>query len=765
MPRGLKLVQRYVLSAIFPYFCLSLALLSISLIAQQAARFAEVIGNASAPLDLVFEILLYLFPSILVFTIPTATLIGTLVGLSRMSSDSELVAMRAAGVGTGSLLAPSLLFGLLLSLIALFVNFHVAPNAARELRKIAVQAALRKLESPVEPRTFYTEMAGKVVFVREGNTQSGEWGRVFIYWQDQGNIRLVTARSGRIDTTGEQAELVLSDAEVVSLPEVRADAGNSGPQITTEHSAALRMKDDRLDSGRKTLLKSLGGVQLQPEEMDWQELRRRMRVGQEKERVHATLIFHRRLALCLAPLTFALFGCVIGLRNRRGGKGFGFALSIVTLITYYLITVGAENVARGGVIPPAYGAWTANFLLTLFALLLLKFNSGGFLKSMSAGRRQRSSSGPRASSPFLLTGLSWGLLDAYILRTLTVTFAVGMFVLTAVFLIFTLFDLLRFIYNESANLSLITRYMLFMLPYAAAILAPMAVLVAVLATFAVMARRNEAIAWWASGQSVYRLAVPGFVFASVVCIGMWQLQESVLPHSNPRQNALRTQIRGGNTQASTPLGRQWLANSDLTRIYSYAYDRERNELVEPTVFEFDEEGLYLRRVISASRGGWGEGEQQSLELRDARLIQRVGDHITVRAEEPETIREDREIFKPTLKNPGDMDFKQLSDYLKAAQGNDAHTTLLSVNLERKLSEPLSPLVLALIGIPMAFAFGRRNAIASLCVAVGLGLVFWASNSGFYYLGIKGLVPPYISAWSPAAIFGAVGAYMFFRSHT
>jgi LPS export ABC transporter permease LptG/LPS export ABC transporter permease LptF len=764
MPLGLKLVRRYVLSAIFPYFCLSLALLSISLIAQQTARFAEIIGSASAPLDLVSEILLYLFPSILVFTIPTAALIGTLVGLGRMSSDSELVAMRAAGVGTGGLLVPSLLFGLLLSFVALFVNFYVAPNAARELRKIAVQAALRRLESPVEPRTFYTEMAGKVVFVREGDTLSGEWGRVFIHWQDEGAVRLVTARSGRIDTTGEQVELVLSDAEVISLPGVQAAGGVANSQITTEQSAALRMKDDRLDAGRKSLLKSLSGFQLQPEEMGWHELRRRLREGQDKEKINATLIFHRRLALCLAPFTFALFGCVIGLRNRRGGKGLGFALSTVTLITYYLIAVGAENIARAKIIPPAYGAWTANFLLILFALLLLKFNSGGFPRGLSLPGHRRTPQTPRASSSFLLDRLNWGLLDAYILRTLTVTFAAGMFVLTAVFLIFTLFDLLRFLYNEHTNLSLISRYMLFMLPYAAAILAPMAVLVAVLATFAVMARRNEAIAWWASGQSVYRLAVPGFVFASVVCLGMWQLQESVLPYSNPRQNALRTQIRGGNTQTSTPLGRQWLANSDLTRIYSYAYDRERDELIEPVVFEFDEQGIYLRRVISAGNGGWDDG-RQLLKLREARLIQRVADHLTVKTGETETIEEEREIFKPTLKNPGEMDFKQLSDYLKATQGNDTQTAMLSVSLARKLSEPFSPLVLALIGIPMAFAFGRRNAIVSLCVAVGLGLTFWASNSGFYYLGIKGMVPPHIAAWSPAAIFGAVGAYMLFRSHT
>ena len=760
----LKLIQRYVLNSIIPYFCLSLLLLSVALIAQQTSRFAEIIGTARAPFEVVLDVLLYLFPSILVFTIPTATLVGTLVGYSRMNSDSELTAMRAAGTGTLSLIAPSVIFGLVLSLLTFLISFYVAPNAAREIRKIGVQAALRKLESPVEPKTFYTEMAGKVVFVREGNTQSGEWGRVFIHWQDQGKVRLVTARSGRIDTTGEQTELVLSDAEVVTLPEVNADAQTTDRQITTEHSSALRMKDERLDAGRKSLLKNLEEYQLQPEELGWRELRERLRngVGDSKETFNIALIFHRRLALCFAPLAFAFFATVVGLRTRRGGKGIGFALSIVTLISYYLITVGAENLARAKVVPPELGSWTATCLLLLFAFLLLGGAGAGSFQLKLPRRSPETSTG--AFAPALTSKLNWGLLDVYILRTLAWTFTGAMIVLTAVFQIFTLFDLLRFINNTSSSFGLISRYLFFMLPYAGAILVPMATLVAVLATFAIMARRNEAIAWWASGQSIYRLSLPGLLFAAILCIGLWQLQESILPLSNPIQNSLRAQIKGGGSHASTPTGRQWLASTDLSRIYSYAYDPGKDELVGPVVFEFDDEGLYLRRVIIASSGSWSG--DQLLHLTAAHIFQRGADNIELTTTETGELVEDKEPFKPSLRNPSEMSFKQLSDYLDKSQGLDeAAAATFAVNLERKRSDPFSPLVLALIGTPMAFAFGKRNAITALSIAVALGLSFWASASGFYYLGVKGMVPPLISAWSSAAIFSAIGAYMLFRSNT
>lgn len=762
----MKLIQRYILNSIIPYLCLSLLLLSVALIAQQATRFAEIIGTSRAPLDIALEVLLYLFPGVLVFTIPTATLVGTLVGFSRMSSDSELTAMRAAGVGTRGLLFPSIVLGLILSSLTFFISFYVAPYSAREIRKLAVHAALKRLESPVEPKTFYTEMAGKVVFVREGNTESGEWGRVFIHWQDQGRVRLITARSGRIDMSGEQAELVLSDAEVITLPEAKPETEGGNQEITTEQSSSLRMKDERLDAGRKSLLKSLEEYRLQPEEMGWQELRDRLGDGRTdpKERVQGSLVFHRRLALCFAPLTFAFFGTVIGLRARRGGKGAGFVLSIVTLISYYLLAVGAENLARARVLPPEFGAWTANALLILFALSLLAGAGRGFSQSILGRPRPRQASSVRTLYPALINNLRWGLLDVYILRTLFWTFLGAMTVLTAIFLIFTLFDLLRFLNNNSSNLGLISRYLFFMLPYAGAILAPMALLVAVLATFAIMARRNEAIAWWASGQSVYRLALPGLLFAAVLCVGLWQLQESILPLSNPIQNALRAQIRGGSSQASTSRGRRWLASADLSRIYSYVYDQGREELVEPVVFEFDEDGVYLRRVVIAAKGSW-DGNNL-LRLREAQTFRRGAGHIELTTSEVDNVEEDKELFKPPLNNPSEMSFKQLSDNLSRTQSLDeAAAVLLAVNLERKRSDPFAPFVLALIGTPMAFAFGKRNAITALGIAVILGLSFWASASGFYYLGVKGMVPPTISAWSPAAIFSAIGAYMLFRSNT
>ncbi len=98
------LVPRYIVGATLPYVLLSLLMLTAVLFAQQAERFAEVILYTDLPISLMAGIGAALLPGVLVFTIPIATLAGIIIGFSRMGTDSEIVAMRAAGIGAGTML-------------------------------------------------------------------------------------------------------------------------------------------------------------------------------------------------------------------------------------------------------------------------------------------------------------------------------------------------------------------------------------------------------------------------------------------------------------------------------------------------------------------------------------------------------------------------------------------------------------------------------------------------------------------------------------
>src|SRR4029079_8980599 len=182
------------------------------------------------------------------------------IGFARMGSDSEIVALRAAGIGTWSLLWPVLLIGLVATAGTTVLHFQEAPRAARDLRRVALQGALRKLDSPVDPRTFNTDIPGYVIYVRDGDKTQGTWGRVFIYAQQtDGSTRVVTASTGRIDSSSDRSELVLSDAVAMKIP--KPESGQH--DYVVERLDQLRIS---IDTGRAELVENFSKKDVTTEE-------------------------------------------------------------------------------------------------------------------------------------------------------------------------------------------------------------------------------------------------------------------------------------------------------------------------------------------------------------------------------------------------------------------------------------------------------------------------------------------------------------------
>jgi len=529
---GRKLIARYVVNATLPYVMLAAVLLTAILFTQQTGRFAELALNADLPFSLAGEIAAALLPSVMMLTLPVAVLAGIVIGFARMGSDSEIVAIRAAGVGTWSLVWPVLVIGLLATGVTTYLQFKEAPRAARDLRQAALQAALRKLDSPVEPRTFNTELPGYVIYVRDGDKSLGSWERVFIYAQQPDGVSIVTARSGRIDSSNEKSELVLSDAVRTKIPKADSTERN----YVVERLEQLRIS---INTGRAALLEHAGQKDLQVEELEWGDLKQQAHSSSPDERNEAERTINRRMALSAAPLVFALFGGLLGMRVRRGGRGAGVVVSLSVVIVYYLITLLGESLARGRSVSAITGEWMATAVMLLVSLVLLR---SGNIPRPSLLRRRLRKKGQTQPADYKKVVLEhtvgagrWGfpsLLDTSLFRTLAVSFLLGFVSLVSIFIIFTLFELWRFIALNNVPSAVVAKYLLFLLPFVAVELFPATMLITVLITYALLARRNEATAWWASGQSVYRLMMPGLSFALAIGAGTWLVQEHLMPHAD-----------------------------------------------------------------------------------------------------------------------------------------------------------------------------------------------------------------------------------------
>src|SRR5262245_13816528 len=114
----LRLLDRYLIREIVPYLVLGLLLLTAIIFAQEASRFSELLVVASRnglPMETLWRVMSALVPGILVFTLPISLLVGTLVGLGRLSGDSEIVALGASGTSRLRMLVPVVLLSLLIA--------------------------------------------------------------------------------------------------------------------------------------------------------------------------------------------------------------------------------------------------------------------------------------------------------------------------------------------------------------------------------------------------------------------------------------------------------------------------------------------------------------------------------------------------------------------------------------------------------------------------------------------------------------------------
>lgn len=778
MNRTSLLISIYLLRAIVPYFVSAWLLLSVILFVQQASRYADIFFNVNIPANLVWQLAMALVPNVIAFTCPMAILVGTIIGLSKMQGDSELVAIRASGVGNLQIALPIVFLGVLLSVFAFVVNLKGVPLAASLVRNVALQTAIKKLESPIEPGIFNTEVAGYTIYVRSGDIETGRWENIFIHSEDaaNGNFRLITSRSGRIDTSGETSELVLENASVTTLP-IRGGAG----KYVSEDLGQIRLA---IKTSRSELIKKLSSSDLAPEELGLQQLTEYAAEKGGKESAEALILQQRRLLLSITPLIFCLLGTVIVLRFNRGGRGFGIAVALVTLIGFYLLAFLGEQLARTG----AIGVYTSALLpiggsiaaIAYFALTRRLDLIHTVVERLNVLFRSIRRSPQKVHKRDLFVDLTTGLRDFDLIRNLSKNFLLTLGFLTAIFVIFTAFELWKYAGTIDGGFWLLVKYLFFLLPFVYLQIAPSAAMIATLATYAIKSLQNEIVTWTSAGQSVYRLLLPCFLLAFLLGAVNWVIQENVLPASNMRQDAIRDQIRNKGVPQSRPV-REWVANG--SRIYSFtkmgaenaengssiifASDNDmrdcgRNCALDVSVYEFGVDSGELQSVYRSDVARWRDGtlllrgSVETSELSNGRIVNSAPTRLE--------LAEIDDPFSQVREKPTHLNTTVLKEQIETAD-SDVDRRNLGVALEKKYSIVLLPLVIALFTAPFSLTLNRKGKVATIGVAVALWLLFTGLSSVFEQLGLNGLLSPGLAIWSPLFVFTFFGVYLLSKLRT
>ncbi|HTZ20310.1 MAG TPA: LptF/LptG family permease [Opitutaceae bacterium] len=326
---------------------------------------------------------LMLVPFVVSFALPMGVLTGVLLTLGRLSADSEITAMRAAGLSLRRVARPVILLGLLGGFLALYINFEAMPAARMQYNRERAEALRAKPLSLIVPRTFIRDFPGVTVYVSEKlSNQQGDVLKDIWLWELDAKgrvIRFARADSGRVSYDEENNALVLTLLSGrVEKRDEQAPENFATPTLvgSFEKWEAVRFPLDRMfrDSGVRT---KLDWMPLQALLTERNGLTRPVAgettaQGDERRSKIDKIDFavSDRTNMALAVFTFALIGVPLGVKVSRRETSANLGLALGLALGYYFFTTAVSWLDHHPEYRPELLLFAPNLILFGLAVIL-----------------------------------------------------------------------------------------------------------------------------------------------------------------------------------------------------------------------------------------------------------------------------------------------------------------------------------------------------------------------------------------------------------
>ncbi len=756
---------------------LGTSLFTFVLFLQKLGRLFELLVRSSADTPAVAYVFALVLPPTLTFAIPVGVLVGVLLAMNRMSSDGEVIALRAAGVPGRHLFYPVVAWGLLAMTATGAATLWLTPVSIRETYRVLNKLLAEQVTAQIQPRVFEESFPNTILYV--GDVVAGpvvKWRHVFM-----ADITPVAERRGDRMEYGEHPKITIA-TEAVAVP----DAANNRIQLSMKNGRSHTVGETASDYDSfsfprgEQILEAKAPAREEAKPFTWMDTLPLMREAGES--VEARIELHQRFALPLACLMLALVGVPLGVSTRKGGKSSAFVITVFVAFLYYMGMIGLIGMAKQEKLPVAVAVWAPNVIIACFAaFLMVRIEKPGDRDVVAMARERiariyASLRGLMRSAPAGFAGratlrpLLPQIVDTYVLNSFFYYFVVLLASFVAMTHVFTFFELLSDIVKNDIPMSKVLTYHLFLTPKLIYDFAPVGVLVAVLVTFGVLSKHNEVTAMKASGISLYRLSAPVLMAALLLSTALFAFDHYYVPEANRVQDGIRNEIKGRPVQTYLRPDRPWIFGQS-SRIYYYKYfDHDANVMYGVTVYELDPGSFHLRRHIYAERARWEES-LRAWVFQDGWSRELDGVHV----EKYDNFSGETRTFPGLTEPPGyflkevkidqQMNYAELSAYIRELQQSGFDTIRLQVQFHKKFSGPVLALIMALISIPFAFLVGHRSAMTGVGVSLGIGMGYLAVSQLFQQVGNLNQLPPILAAWSPDLIFALAAMYLFTHMRT
>lgn len=373
---GLSLMDRYIAAElILPFTFGVVAFTSIGLSIGVLLDLLRRVTESGLPLSVALQILFLKLPYFIGLAFPMSMLLSCLMVYGRLSSDSELIALRSCGVSVYRLVAPAIAIGLIVTGITFAFNEAVVPAANYRASQILDQAVNKNKPSFTENNILYqefkkvrrpdgsrVELLSRTFYAREFDGQRMK-GLTILDFSQEGLNQIVASESAMWNAEQKTWDFFNGTIYLVA-------SDGSYRNIVRFEQQQLKLPRTPLDiakTSRDADEMNIGEIQ------DYLGLIEQS--GNQREIRKMRLRLQQKLSLPFACLAFGIVGATMGVRPQRTSRAAGFGVSLIIIVSYYLLIILGQALYQFGV----FNAFFAGWLPTIAALsagvfLLIRLN-------------------------------------------------------------------------------------------------------------------------------------------------------------------------------------------------------------------------------------------------------------------------------------------------------------------------------------------------------------------------------------------------------
>ena len=357
----LRLLDKYVLKELLYPFIFGVASFSSIFIASSMLfKIVKYITTYGASASSVSKLFLYSMPEVINYTFPMSVLLATLMAFGKLSSSSEIVAMKSGGISYYRIVAPVVAVGFIISMFSVIWAEKVVPPSKHEAKRILEVEIKGDAKPKTQEHVVIKTLRGnvqRITYARTFNEKTGIMQNVTIEEFNQKKLsRVQTAQTAK----WENGKWILQNGNIFTIDEEDGVTSKATfeTQVIPLNINPREISWEQKDADEMTLGELRGYIQVlerqkQPTSYYWTEI-------------------FMRFAIPLASFVFALLGAPLGTQRQRSGSSIGLGISVIVIFVYYGIMAFSTGLGKGGVIPPILAAMASNIVCFITGVFLLK---------------------------------------------------------------------------------------------------------------------------------------------------------------------------------------------------------------------------------------------------------------------------------------------------------------------------------------------------------------------------------------------------------